>query len=64
MDERCEKCGAPLTQDEIALHRKLVSRGAEKFWCKECLSAHFDIPVKRLDELVVYYREAGCTLFT
>ena len=59
----CVKCGAELCQDDKALHRKLVNRGAEEFMCKKCLSEHFKIPVERLDELIVYYRGQGCTLF-
>ena len=29
----CMKCGAPLFDDDIAIYRKLVFRGAEEFWC-------------------------------
>ncbi len=57
------KCGAALSQDEMALHRKLVNRGAETFFCKKCLSAYFEIPLERLDELIEYYRSTGCQLF-
>ena len=61
--DTCKNCGAARSQTERALHRKLVNRGAEEFLCKKCLSAHFDIPEAKLDELAQYYRDQGCMLF-
>ena len=62
--ETCKNCGVLLKQDELALTRKLVSRASTEFFCKRCLGAHFDIPVEKLDEMVIYYRKSGCTLFS
>ncbi len=59
----CARCRAPLSQDEIALTRKIVHRGATEFFCLSCLSAHFDIPVPKLREMIEHFREAGCLLF-
>jgi DNA-directed RNA polymerase subunit RPC12/RpoP len=61
--KKCMKCGAELTSDEIGLHLKLVNRGSTEFMCKNCLSKHFDIPLEKLDELVIRFREMGCSLF-
>ena len=59
----CTKCGATLVQLDKALYRKLVSRGAETFMCKECLAGYLGTTAEKLDELAEYYRAQGCTLF-
>lgn len=59
----CAKCGKELIQLDKALYRKLVSRGAETFMCKECLAEHLGTTGEKLDELAEYYRAQGCTLF-
>ena len=61
--EVCIKCSAPLSRDEIGLHKKLVNRGSKEFCCIRCLSEEFKISEKELRELIERYREAGCTLF-
>ena len=37
----CKKCGSELLADDIAIHRKLISRNAEEFLCIDCLAEHF-----------------------
>ena len=37
----CRTCGAPLHDDDIAIYRKLVYRGAEDFLCIQCLADYF-----------------------
>ena len=59
----CEKCGAALSNTEIALHRKLVNRGAKTFLCYDCLGKAFKLSRRELDELAVRFKKAGCTLF-
>lgn len=60
----CKKCGSELLADDIAIHRKLISRNAEEFLCIDCLAEHFGCTRKDVEELIAYYRESGeCTLF-
>jgi hypothetical protein len=61
--EKCIRCGASLTRDEIGLHKKLVNRGSTSFCCIQCLSEEFKIPVDELRRLIERYRAAGCMLF-
>ena len=60
----CERCGAALESDDIAIYRKLVSRGADTFWCIDCLAADFGCTRAAIENLIAYYRQSGeCTLF-
>lgn len=60
----CVKCGAALETDDIAIFRKLVSRGADTFLCIDCLAAHFGCARLDIERLIEYYRQSGeCTLF-
>jgi uncharacterized protein YlaI len=61
---QCIVCGKDLTYNEIGLTKKLINRGAEEFLCIECLSKRFNVPVKRLEEKIIEFREQGCSLFT
>ena len=59
----CKDCGVPLGQDEIALTKKLINRGARQFFCLSCLASHFDVSEEILREKITLFREMGCTLF-
>ena len=60
----CRTCGAPLHDDDIAIYRKLVYRGAEDFLCIQCLADYFKCPKEEIEKRIRYYRESGvCTLF-
>lgn len=59
----CINCGKQLTHDEIAIHRKLINRGATRYFCKECLAAFFKCPVEMIDERIKHFKEMGCSLF-
>ena len=61
--DNCIRCGAPLTRDEIGLHKKLVNRGSTSFCCIHCLSEEFKIPEDKLRDLIEQYRRTGCSLF-
>ena len=63
MADYCIKCGKLLTDDEIGLHRKLVSRAATQFACIDCLSRHFKIDRDELRRRIEQWRRDGCTLF-
>ena len=60
---RCCACGAALTPDETGLTRKLINRGADRFFCLACLARRFDVTEETLREKIVQFRAMGCTLF-
>ncbi len=59
----CMNCDRPLTADEIAVHRKLVSREATHFMCKTCLAAYFDVTEDKNDQKIIQYKRQCCLLF-
>lgn len=60
----CMKCGAVLKTDEIALYRKLISRGAQKYSCLNCLAEYLNVTKEDLEKLIEYYHRTGvCSLF-
>lgn len=59
----CMNCGRPLTADEVAVHRKLVSREASRFMCKSCLAAYFDVTEDKIDRKIIQFKRQGCLLF-
>lgn len=61
--EKCMRCGATLSLDEIGLHKKLVNRGSTTFCCIHCLSKEFKVSEAELRDLIERYRRAGCSLF-
>lgn len=62
-DEHCRQCGRVLTPLEIALHRKLVNRGATEFLCKTCLARLYKLTEADLDRMAQVFKAQGCTLF-
>lgn len=62
--KQCKECGADLHDDDIAIFRKLVFRGAEEFACIDCLAENLGCTRDAIEKLIAYYRESGkCTLF-
>ena len=59
----CIQCSKELSPDEIALHKKLVNRGAKEHLCIQSLGAHFGVSVAMLEELIVRFKKEGCALF-
>ena len=59
----CRACGAPLSADEMGLHRKLINRGDTTFLCKACLAKEFHCTTELLDQKIEQFRAMGCTLF-
>lgn len=59
----CIKCGKELVPDEVALHKKLVNRGAEEHMCIQCCADYFEVTVELLEEKIVQFKNSGCTLF-
>ncbi len=62
-NNRCVSCGAELTQDEIGATKKLISRGAEEFYCLPCLARSFKVSESLLREKIEDWRSTGCSLF-
>ena len=60
---RCIRCGAVLGKDDVALTRKMVNRGADKFYCISCLADHFELTEEILREKIREFRAMGCALF-
>lgn len=63
MADYCMKCEKELRHDEVALHRKLVMRGATEYMCLECLAEHFNVSTELLEDRIRYFKETGCALF-
>ncbi len=61
--KNCMNCNRPLTADEVAVHRKLVSREATRFMCKTCLAAYFNVPEEKIDQKIIQFKRQGCLLF-
>ncbi len=60
----CKECGAELLADDIAIHRKLIHRNADEFFCIDCLGKQLGSNRQDIERLIAYYRESGqCTLF-
>lgn len=60
---KCEKCGALLNKDEIALNKKLLSKHTKEFFCLGCLAKQLETNVDFLNEKIEQFKEEGCTLF-
>ena len=58
---RCMQCGKELTHNEIGAHRKFINRGAEQFFCKQCLSKHLGVTPELIDEKIEQFKRQGCT---
>ena len=59
----CIKCGKTICHDEAGLTCKLINRGAQEYYCYDCLSALFHTSREKLEEMADAFRAAGCTLF-
>ena len=63
VSRRCRACGRELTEDEVAVTKKLLNRGAVSFFCVDCLAAYFAVTPQDIRERIAYFRRMGCTLF-
>ena len=61
---RCVGCTSTLRRDEIAITKRLVSRGATQFFCTGCLAQRLGVPVAAIEQKIREYREMGCSLFS
>ena len=63
MDDRCVKCARPLTAVEIGATKKFINRGAEEFYCLDCLAERFKVCRNYIEEKIEYFSRNGCSLF-
>ncbi len=61
---KCVKCAREVIPDEIGLTKKLMGRGAEKFFCIDCLAKELSTTSEKLYELIDCFRKEGCSLFS
>ena len=61
---RCVDCASPLRRNEIAITKRLVSRGATQYYCVGCLARRIGVPVAAIEQKIQEYREMGCSLFS
>ncbi len=59
----CKNCEKSLLNDEIAIYKRLVNRGAQEFLCINCLAEHMEVEVSDIEEKIVQFKKMGCTLF-
>ena len=59
----CKQCGRPLSADEVALHKRLINRGATEHLCLTCLAGFFTCTEDLLRDKIDYFRSIGCLLF-
>lgn len=59
----CYNCSRELIGDEIALHKRLIGKGENKFMCLSCLADFFECDEELLKKKIEYFRNTGCLLF-
>ena len=63
MSGRCINCGRVLTMDETGLYKKMISRMAEEFLCKECLACEIKCSTEYLEGKIAQFKAQRCLLF-
>lgn len=62
-NKKCYVCGKELTKNEIGLTKKLIDRGATRFYCLACLAEYLEVTEDELLAKIEEFKEEGCTLF-
>lgn len=63
MANYCIECNKELTSDEIALHKKMINRGATEHLCINCLAKFFKCDTSLLNKKIEQFKASGCMLF-
>ena len=63
MSSRCKKCQKVLSMNEVGLYKKMISRMAEDFSCKECLAEELECSTAYLDKKIAQFISQRCMLF-
>ena len=59
----CEKCGAPLCEDERAINIKLFGGGDGGCFCIGCLAEGLKCSESDIERMIDRFRKVGCVLF-
>ncbi len=60
----CVDCHVELTNDEIALSKKMLGRGGNPvYFCLKCLAEYLDCKLPDLQIKIMEFKEQGCTMF-
>ena len=62
-EKKCMKCGGGFGSYDIALHKKMINRGATEYMCSACLADWLKIDEEMLLSKVEQFKKQGCTLF-
>ncbi|MDE7089398.1 MAG: hypothetical protein K2O54_04700 [Prevotella sp.] len=62
-NKKCYVCGKELTKNEIGLTKKLIDKGATRFYCLSCLAEYLEVTEDELLAKIEEFKEEGCTLF-
>ena len=63
-DYVCKICKKRLMSDEIALYRKIFSRGAKEYMCLDCQAKYLKVNCGCLEKVIERYHKSGtCVLF-
>jgi biotin operon repressor len=57
----CEK--EKLSNNEIALSKKLISLKTDRFYCIICLADYLEVTVEELQDKIEEFKAEGCTIF-
>lgn len=64
MNSECVFCGkSPLTKDEIAIVKKLISKDTKEFYCINCFAEYLEIDVCDIEQKIEQFKDDGCVLF-
>lgn len=61
--EICMKCGKRLQNLDVALHKKMINRGAREYMCIDCLSEYIGVSKQDLLDKAEFFKQQGCMLF-
>jgi len=63
MNMECICCEELVKPIDIAATKKFINRGAEEFYCMDCLEKELNVSRKLLYQKMSYFKSMGCTLF-
>ena len=59
----CAICGKELSDDEVALNKKLFGKKVKSFLCIPCMAEDLQTSCEYLEDKIKQFKEEGCELF-